>query len=43
MGDRTFGINFGSNGILKLRGKVTEKLKEIMGDYSDDALVVRFC
>lgn len=39
MGDRSFKINFGSDGTSRLREKVNEKLKEVMGDYMDDTLV----
>ncbi|XP_042047204.1 uncharacterized protein LOC121793066 [Salvia splendens] len=37
--DRTFGANFSSEGVSRLRGVVEEKLKEFMGDYTDDTLV----
>ncbi|CAA2953400.1 polyadenylate-binding 2 [Olea europaea subsp. europaea] len=37
--DRTFRLNFTSEGVVKLRDQVTEKLKEFMGDYTDDTLV----
>ncbi|CAI9103120.1 OLC1v1001561C1 [Oldenlandia corymbosa var. corymbosa] len=37
--DRTFRVNFSSEGVLKLRENVKEKLKEYMGDYTDDTLV----
>ncbi|CAA3010275.1 polyadenylate-binding 2 [Olea europaea subsp. europaea] len=37
--DRTFRLNFTSEGVVKLREQVTEKLKEFMGDYTDDTLV----
>ncbi|XP_042008454.1 uncharacterized protein LOC121757045 [Salvia splendens] len=37
--DRTFGANFTSKGVSRLRGVVEEKLKEFMGDYTDDTLV----
>lgn len=40
-GDRTFGVNFSTEGVSRLRGAVEEKLKEFMGDYTDDTLVVR--
>lgn len=40
--DRTFRVNFSSEGVSKLRENVKEKLKEYMGDYTDDTLVVRF-
>ena len=39
--DRTFKPNFTPDGVLRLREKVNEKLKEFMGDYTDDSLVVR--
>ncbi|KAL3516498.1 hypothetical protein ACH5RR_023400 [Cinchona calisaya] len=38
-GDRTFTVNFNSEGVSKLRENVKEKLKEYMGDYTDDTLV----
>lgn len=37
--DRTFRANFTSEGVLTLREVVKEKLKEFMGDYTDDTLV----
>ncbi|KAL5986755.1 hypothetical protein ACLOJK_015088 [Asimina triloba] len=37
---RTFRVNFGSEGAARLRDRVKEKLKEFMGDYTDDTLVV---
>ncbi|KAL3832934.1 hypothetical protein ACJIZ3_007670 [Penstemon smallii] len=37
--DRTFRANFTSEGVVKLRERVEEKLKEFMGDYTDDTLV----
>ncbi|KAG8362580.1 hypothetical protein BUALT_BualtUnG0061800 [Buddleja alternifolia] len=37
--DRTFRANFTSDGVTRLREAVTEKLKEFMGDYTDDTLV----
>ncbi|ONK81824.1 uncharacterized protein A4U43_C01F33240 [Asparagus officinalis] len=37
--DRTFRINFGREGTARLRERVKERLKEIMGDYTDDTLV----
>lgn len=37
--NRTFRINFGSEGTTRLRERVKEKLKEVMGDYIDDSLV----
>lgn len=40
--DRTFRVNFSSDGVTKLRERVKDKLKEYMGDYTDDTLVVRF-
>ena len=39
--ERTFNVNFGSEGVSKLREDVKEKLKEYMGEYTDDTLVVR--
>lgn len=37
--DRTFRVNFTAEGFAKLRECVNEKLKEFMGDYTDDTLV----
>ncbi|XP_057511246.1 uncharacterized protein LOC130793538 isoform X1 [Actinidia eriantha] len=37
--DRTFRVNFTVDGLAKLRDRVNEKLKEFMGDYTDDTLV----
>lgn len=37
--DRTFRVNFSSDGVTKLRERVKDKLKEYMGDYTDDTLV----
>ncbi|KAI3448912.1 hypothetical protein Pfo_005577 [Paulownia fortunei] len=37
--NRTFRVNFSSEGVLRLREGVKEKLKEFMGDYTDDTLV----
>ncbi|XWS45705.1 hypothetical protein CRYUN_Cryun14cG0002500 [Craigia yunnanensis] len=37
--DLTFKINFSGDGASKLRDKVKDKLKEFMGDYTDDTLV----
>lgn len=37
--DRTFRLNFLGDGAAKLRDRVNEKLKEFMGDYTDDTLV----
>lgn len=38
--DRTFRVNFTGDGVDKLRDRVNDKLKEFMGDYTDDTLVV---
>lgn len=38
--DLTFRIIFSGDGAGRLRDKVKEKLKEFMGDYTDDTLVV---
>ena len=38
--DQTFRADFSSEGVSRLRGVVEEKLKEFMGDYTDDTLVV---
>lgn len=35
----TFGANFTVDGVARLRERVNEKLKELMGDYTDDTLV----
>ena len=40
--DLTFKANFTCDGAAKLRERVSEKLKKIMGGYTDDILVVRF-
>nr|GLL40887.1 uncharacterized protein LOC109181344 isoform X1 [Ipomoea trifida] len=37
--DRAFRVSFSGEGLAKLRGQVQEKLKEFMGDYTDDTLV----
>ncbi|KAK9282796.1 hypothetical protein L1049_011017 [Liquidambar formosana] len=37
--DRTFRVNFSADGVGLLRDRVKEKLKEFMGDYTDDTLV----
>ncbi|XP_047955197.1 uncharacterized protein LOC125201216 isoform X1 [Salvia hispanica] len=37
--DQTFRADFSSEGVSRLRGVVEEKLKEFMGDYTDDTLV----
>ncbi len=37
---RTFKLNFTGDGADKLRDSVKDKLKEFMGDYTDDTLVV---
>ncbi|KAJ0095083.1 hypothetical protein Patl1_17233 [Pistacia atlantica] len=37
--DRTFKANFSGDGVTKLRDRVKDKLKEFMGDYTDDTLV----
>ncbi|KAG8064824.1 hypothetical protein GUJ93_ZPchr0004g39213, partial [Zizania palustris] len=36
--DRTFKANFTGEGVALLRERVKEKLKELMGEYSDDTL-----
>ena len=38
--DLTFKVNFSGDGASKLRERVMDKLKEFMGDYTDDTLVV---
>ncbi|CAL9004018.1 unnamed protein product [Prunus brigantina] len=37
--DRTFRVNLTGDSVIKLRASVREKLKEFMGDYTDDTLV----
>ncbi|XP_050210228.1 uncharacterized protein LOC126660670 [Mercurialis annua] len=37
--DRSFRADFTGDGVDKLREKVRDKLKEFMGDYTDDTLV----
>lgn len=37
--DFTFKVNFSGDGAAKLRDRVKDKLKEFMGDYTDDTLV----
>ncbi|KAK1373770.1 Polyadenylate-binding protein 2-A [Heracleum sosnowskyi] len=37
--DLTFRVNLGGDGVSKLQLQVKDKLKEFMGDYTDDALV----
>ncbi|GAB2238086.1 hypothetical protein Droror1_Dr00015988 [Drosera rotundifolia] len=37
--DRTFRAIFGEEGVRKLRATLLEKLKEFMGEYTDDTLV----
>ncbi|KAF5192349.1 RNA binding (RRM/RBD/RNP motifs) family protein [Thalictrum thalictroides] len=37
--DLTFRVNFTNDGATKLRERVRDKLKEFMGDYTDDTLV----
>lgn len=37
--DRTFRVNLASDGTARLQQKVKEKLKEFLGDYTDDTLV----
>ncbi len=39
-GERTFKANFTGEGVRLLRARVKEKLRELMGDYSDDTLAV---
>lgn len=36
---RSFRVNFTADGVGKLRERVREKLREFMGDYTDDTLV----
>lgn len=40
--NRIFEANFTNDGAKKLGEIVKEKLKEFMGEYSDDTFVVRF-
>ncbi|KAE8673552.1 hypothetical protein F3Y22_tig00111779pilonHSYRG00064 [Hibiscus syriacus] len=37
--DLTFKVNFSGDGAAKLKDRVNKKLKEFMGDYTDDTLV----
>ncbi|XP_034912122.1 uncharacterized protein [Populus alba] len=37
--DKKFRVNFSEDGAALLRDRVSEKLKEFMGDYTDDVLV----
>ncbi|CAN1168925.1 Polyadenylate-binding protein 1 [Linum perenne] len=37
--DRTFRVTFSEDGVGRLRERVRDKLKEFMGDYTDDTLV----
>ncbi|XP_043692171.1 uncharacterized protein LOC122642684 isoform X2 [Telopea speciosissima] len=37
--DRTFRVNLSGDGAARLRERVMDKLKEFMGDYTDDILV----
>ncbi|XP_044487807.1 uncharacterized protein LOC123212723 isoform X2 [Mangifera indica] len=37
--DQTFRVNFSDEGVKKLRDIVKDKLKQFMGDYTDDTLV----
>ncbi|KAF9665735.1 hypothetical protein SADUNF_Sadunf16G0154700 [Salix dunnii] len=37
--DKKFRVNFSEGGAALLRDRVSEKLKEFMGDYTDDVLV----
>ncbi|XP_073026035.1 uncharacterized protein [Primulina eburnea] len=37
--ERTFGSEFSDEGVARLRERINEKLKEFMGDYTDDTLV----
>lgn len=39
--DRTFRLNCAGESLAGLQERVKEKLKEFMGDYTDDTLVVR--
>lgn len=39
--DRTFKVDFTGEGMAKLRERIKLKMKEFMGDYTDDTLVVR--
>lgn len=38
--EHVFKVNFTGDGVGRLRDRVKEKLKEFMGDYTDDTLVV---
>jgi hypothetical protein len=37
---QTFNANFTGKGVILLQDRVKEKLRELMGDYSDDTLAV---
>ncbi|XP_078166096.1 uncharacterized protein LOC144560718 isoform X2 [Carex rostrata] len=37
--DRTFKVNFTAEGVASLKATIEEKLKDFMGDYTDDTLV----
>jgi len=37
---RTFKANFTAEGVKMLQDRAKEKLRELMGDYSDDTLAV---
>ncbi|KAF3338289.1 Zinc finger CCCH domain-containing protein 14 [Carex littledalei] len=37
--DRTFKVNFAAEGVASLKATIEEKLKDFMGDYTDDTLV----
>ncbi|XP_073129350.1 uncharacterized protein [Henckelia pumila] len=37
--ERTFGGEFSDEGVARLRARINEKLKDFMGDYTDDTLV----
>ncbi|KAJ6409230.1 hypothetical protein OIU84_008848 [Salix udensis] len=39
--DKKIRVNFSGDGAALLRDRISEKLKEFMGDYTDDVLVVR--
>ena len=39
-GEGTFRVTFGEEGAAKLGERLTEKLKEYMGEFVDDTLVV---
>lgn len=39
--DRAFKIDFSGEGMTKLKERIMLKMKEFMGEYTDETLVVR--